>query len=338
MSLAQRSRRGCWTCRLRRKKCDETGPPCSTCEGRGIFCHGYGPRPDWKDRGDKEKDEAMRLRLQSRSSSTGNTGSGNGSDNGTGRVELSTNVVSPGLGPGTASALGSALPFIFNNELAVLEESPLIVPSAICSSPTLDFDLLEPFPLAASLSVVSPPDQWQIPSNSQLLDGPHRYDHGSSSDLLSISVDSGFGYSFPGAVPYSQPCEADISWAMHFLSETFPLQHRSYSFLPSKEKSWLLFLLMRSSTFYYASLSTSAYHFACSCTKGSVEFDGAKMDFEQHRTRALSRYMILLQEKQHQSPGATIAILGEIGICSIHIARLEVRRMTAFSVHPVTSL
>ncbi|KAL3426606.1 C6 transcription factor [Phlyctema vagabunda] len=50
-----RNKQGCWTCRLRKKKCDETHPQCSTCETLHITCYGYGPRPEWMDGGEKEK-------------------------------------------------------------------------------------------------------------------------------------------------------------------------------------------------------------------------------------------------------------------------------------------
>ena len=50
-----RSRQACWTCRLRKKKCDETRPRCEACANLAITCHGYGPRPDWMDGGDAEK-------------------------------------------------------------------------------------------------------------------------------------------------------------------------------------------------------------------------------------------------------------------------------------------
>ncbi|EKM58499.1 uncharacterized protein PHACADRAFT_193620 [Phanerochaete carnosa HHB-10118-sp] len=50
-------RGGCWTCRVRRKKCDEErvdGDSCKTCRRLGIDCLGWGPRrPDWMR--DKEK-------------------------------------------------------------------------------------------------------------------------------------------------------------------------------------------------------------------------------------------------------------------------------------------
>lgn len=44
------SKGGCWTCRLRRKKCDEQreGDSCRTCKRLAIECLGWGPkRPDW---------------------------------------------------------------------------------------------------------------------------------------------------------------------------------------------------------------------------------------------------------------------------------------------------
>ncbi|KAH8887289.1 hypothetical protein GQ53DRAFT_874427 [Thozetella sp. PMI_491] len=66
MPTTQRTKTGCWTCRLRRKKCQEGGPPCANCETRGIKCHGYGPKPAWKDRGGMEREEASRLHLQTR--------------------------------------------------------------------------------------------------------------------------------------------------------------------------------------------------------------------------------------------------------------------------------
>jgi hypothetical protein len=38
---------GCWTCRIRHRKCDETRPVCRECDTRGITCHGYGGKPQW---------------------------------------------------------------------------------------------------------------------------------------------------------------------------------------------------------------------------------------------------------------------------------------------------
>ncbi|KAH8669738.1 fungal-specific transcription factor domain-containing protein [Tricladium varicosporioides] len=55
MSGPLRSKQGCWTCRLRKKKCDEAHPQCTVCEDLSITCYGYGSRPEWMDGGEKEK-------------------------------------------------------------------------------------------------------------------------------------------------------------------------------------------------------------------------------------------------------------------------------------------
>lgn len=57
-----RSHNGCWTCRVRRKKCDESSQPCTTCTGLHLMCHGYGPRPFWMDGGSQEKLKVMEFK------------------------------------------------------------------------------------------------------------------------------------------------------------------------------------------------------------------------------------------------------------------------------------
>ncbi|GAM89945.1 hypothetical protein ANO11243_079850 [Dothideomycetidae sp. 11243] len=54
--------KACWTCKLRRKRCDEQHPCCGTCMALEIPCHGYGERPAWKDGGDKEAELTHRIK------------------------------------------------------------------------------------------------------------------------------------------------------------------------------------------------------------------------------------------------------------------------------------
>ncbi|KAH0844851.1 hypothetical protein FOPE_09208 [Fonsecaea pedrosoi] len=53
---------GCWTCRLRRKKCDAQRPTCNVCRMLLIPCYGYGPKPGWKDGGPREKEMVAEIR------------------------------------------------------------------------------------------------------------------------------------------------------------------------------------------------------------------------------------------------------------------------------------
>ncbi|KAI1347526.1 fungal-specific transcription factor domain-containing protein [Xylaria sp. FL0043] len=57
-----RSSQGCWTCRLRRKKCDEAKPVCTTCGGLEIDCHYSDTKPEWMDGGPREKQMADELK------------------------------------------------------------------------------------------------------------------------------------------------------------------------------------------------------------------------------------------------------------------------------------
>lgn len=69
MSRSLRNKHGCWTCRLRKKKCDERRPICTACSALSIICHGYGPKPDWMDHGEKEKEAANKMKRAIKESS-----------------------------------------------------------------------------------------------------------------------------------------------------------------------------------------------------------------------------------------------------------------------------
>ncbi|PWY87259.1 C6 transcription factor [Aspergillus sclerotioniger CBS 115572] len=60
--IPARSLNGCWTCRVRRKKCDETRPACTRCISLDLECHGYGPRPFWMDNGALQNEQASKFR------------------------------------------------------------------------------------------------------------------------------------------------------------------------------------------------------------------------------------------------------------------------------------
>jgi hypothetical protein len=62
-----RTSSGCWTCRLRRKKCDEIRPVCNGCAALDITCH-FDPtdKPEWMDGGAKQEEMAENLKLEIR--------------------------------------------------------------------------------------------------------------------------------------------------------------------------------------------------------------------------------------------------------------------------------
>ena len=57
-----RSSKGCWTCRIRHRKCDEIQPICRECSDRHIQCHGYGAKPTWVDQPPALQAELLRIK------------------------------------------------------------------------------------------------------------------------------------------------------------------------------------------------------------------------------------------------------------------------------------
>ncbi|KAK4167216.1 fungal-specific transcription factor domain-containing protein [Cladorrhinum sp. PSN259] len=55
---------GCWTCRLRRKKCDEGRPACQGCAALDIDCIYSDTKPEWMDGGDKQKEKGEWLKRE----------------------------------------------------------------------------------------------------------------------------------------------------------------------------------------------------------------------------------------------------------------------------------
>ncbi|KAF5621043.1 Zn(2)-C6 fungal-type DNA-binding domain protein [Fusarium tjaetaba] len=56
--------KSCWTCRLRRKKCDQGQPACQACSALNIQCYYSPDRPDWMDGGAKQDEMTRRLKAQ----------------------------------------------------------------------------------------------------------------------------------------------------------------------------------------------------------------------------------------------------------------------------------
>lgn len=63
--MAHTRPRGCWTCRLRRKRCDGEDP-CRDCRSLGIDCCFQINKPDWMVRGAKQRQRAEEIKSQIR--------------------------------------------------------------------------------------------------------------------------------------------------------------------------------------------------------------------------------------------------------------------------------
>jgi hypothetical protein len=63
-SSTTRSFNGCWTCRLRHKKCDEKQPVCDICSALLIACHYDAEKPEWMDGGIRQEEMAEKLKSE----------------------------------------------------------------------------------------------------------------------------------------------------------------------------------------------------------------------------------------------------------------------------------
>lgn len=63
---SSKSSNGCWTCKLRKKKCDENVPQCHICTSLHITCFYQEGKPDWMDNGLKQETMAARFKREVR--------------------------------------------------------------------------------------------------------------------------------------------------------------------------------------------------------------------------------------------------------------------------------
>lgn len=62
--IMPRGRRGCWTCRIRHRRCDESSPECKECSTRSITCHGYDlDPPEWMSNERLLQQELRRIKI-----------------------------------------------------------------------------------------------------------------------------------------------------------------------------------------------------------------------------------------------------------------------------------
>ncbi|KAH6855446.1 putative C6 transcription factor [Chaetomium sp. MPI-CAGE-AT-0009] len=324
--VSQRSKSGCWTCRLRRKKCPEDGPPCSSCESRGVACHGYGPRPAWKDRGDKEKQEAERLQLRRRNQ-TRRRSSSSATDTTCGNSVYclfpSMAIASP---PAELLSPSFSPPSVENNILSFAPSSPthLHHPSFAFLPESWVPDLesipgiTTPFNDSSSIAIPPPPD-----------DATQGAAHGRGPTPPALATRAAAAPDFPpnNRLPPSE--EREIELMMQYLQRDFPKQHPSYGAPAVGIQAWLMCSFRRSSAFLYASLCISAYFNFLQ----APSYDGARRtelfrEYDQFKRLAAKAHALLLEASNDGSSGEQWLaqcdfMLGEKIVSSVQLAILE---------------
>jgi hypothetical protein len=63
-TITMRSYDGCWTCRMRKKRCDEVRPLCDNCSTLQITCHFGNEKPPWMDGGANQRMKAEEVKRE----------------------------------------------------------------------------------------------------------------------------------------------------------------------------------------------------------------------------------------------------------------------------------
>ncbi|KFX96160.1 hypothetical protein O988_05448 [Pseudogymnoascus sp. VKM F-3808] len=233
MSDSLRSNSGCWTCRVRRKKCDETSPTCLTCDSLNLPCYGYGPKPNWMDRGVRERKVAKSLR----------------------------NIVKQ-----TLSLQRQWQP----RESQMLSDEPLSLPHLHHASmndgflfeDAADASFLLPESLNSTGTSVSLLDESSSPRapTSPALKNPSPAGAVIAGAARNDTIDLMLTSESWSVVPV-QFEEDQATLLMHFFDHVLPLQFRFYNpSIGEGGRGWLLSILIRTKPLYNVALSLAAYH------------------------------------------------------------------------------
>ena len=125
------------------------------------------------------------------------------------------------------------------------------------------------------------------------------------------------------ADPKSSPVfgffENEMELTIQFIGEAFPALCNLSTRSPPRRRGWLLFLLTQSRTYHSAALGFSEYLNFVGSTEESEARAVAVTESRKHWTSAIAAFNDIMRSESSGSP-----VFGEILICGVHIAQLEV--------------
>ncbi|KAK4144433.1 fungal-specific transcription factor domain-containing protein [Dichotomopilus funicola] len=221
MAATTRSSGGCWTCRLRRKKCDEERPRCNGCLTLEIDCHYGNDKPDWMDGAENQRKKAEWLKKEVKRKATHRRER---------RHLQGLEVRLESLDASLTDESDSTMPKDLINAVPVPPDTEMAsAPSSASkeSTPTSRFDT----PQTESSASVPTPDSQSDSLVSIWEQSRVKLSQESESHLTMTYLD----YVFPFLFPYYRPSFADIG------------------------RGWLLVLLMKNKALFHSALSLAGY-------------------------------------------------------------------------------
>ncbi|KAL1303076.1 hypothetical protein AAFC00_006520 [Neodothiora populina] len=282
---ASRRSNACWTCKLRRKKCDEDQPACTACVQRTITCHGYNPeKPSWMDGGQNQKAELDRIQHIVKENKRRQR-----------RIQLQQQrPLTKRRTSHVASQLRSEVSQNSTSDLVVAESCrEMMLSHGITNVEIDDLENHVHGHNSAAPSQVSPVAgsiKSYTPVNNQ------------TNASIATPDTSGSGCSqlprSTSQLRFNNAREAEL--LMHYLDQVFALQFRFHQ--PSVSaggRGWLLWLLTETQPLYHAALSLGALH--QHALNDNANRHDILVELNEHHTRALQEVQRFLQHEYDSS-------------------------------------
>jgi hypothetical protein len=294
-----RSYGACWTCLLRKTKCDERPIACIRCESLRITCHGYGEKPAWMDGDEKEREEKERIKhlvkntnhlkrlLRHPKNSTTQSEQDRGSARETNEATFQNAL----------SQIGSPLSPISESEKFNEEKEG----GDMTFHESVDHCLL---PLSTE-------PQFGPRFSSRINRNLDDFRAASNTDLRYLQRE------IPVSVTFDQ---REASLLMHYLDHIFPLQFPFYKPSVSEGgRGWLLDLILRTRPLFHAVLSLKLCHMHSSQSLENLNKCEPTLleDIEKHHTLALSELRSHIDGLELLTGSVNVARKIEILACMI---------------------
>ncbi|KAG0645625.1 Pestheic acid cluster transcriptional regulator 3 [Hyphodiscus hymeniophilus] len=303
-----RSTTGCWTCRIRRKKCDDGKPSCHGCTFRQLTCHGYGPKPAWMDSAESQKAEVEKIKQAVNQNFRSRRAY---------RISKSTARSHP-----NSKASETQKGLASNSALTGLTDS---LDENIARFANLKPTKIEGVPMTSS----------HLEARSHLPDITAQLPTGLSRQPDAKIKASGrsetkvYPFSFHPDAPLAEN-EHELSLILYYLNNVFPLQY--YFYQPAsleRGRGWVLGLLLRARSSYFTALAFSCVYQILFIHRGNISMQQKLLvDFDRYHSLALSELQAQLDILPTVSGYDHLRLGVDILACMMQLMSIEVFRET----------
>ncbi|EON96004.1 putative c6 transcription protein [Phaeoacremonium minimum UCRPA7] len=252
MASKPRSSEGCWTCRLRRKKCDEVRPVCMACDALEISCLYSEIKPEWMDGAEGQKVKADELKAEVKRKAAFR------------RERKYLQSIENGI---EDLSMTNGSEFDMSSSINVSDEAH----GRRFSSQTATINSTSPASSNESANT-SQPSSISMQPASALSDFTFPFVNGTIASAMTA------GLPYQSSSCLSLNFERELNSVMMYLDYVFPFQFPFYRPpLLQSGRGWLLVLLLRDRTLFHISLSLASYYFSVVLSNTTTEHDSCKV-------------------------------------------------------------